>query len=1109
MPLRVPWICSLLLLVSAPPLRGSETDTPAGYYREPALSGNKLVFVAEGDLFCVELSGGIASRLTTHPGEETNPTFSPDGRTLAFEASYEGPTEIYTMPFTGGRPVRRTFDAASCRIACFTPEGHLVYATTTYSGLPDHQLVILDLENGARRRIPLSQAYQAALDRDGTTLFFTRLRRQSSQTKRYRGGTAENLWRFTLGKGEEATPLTADHPGTDSSPLFGNGRLFFLSDRDGSMNLWSMTPLGADPTQHTFHQSFDAQSPTLSGKSIVYQHGADLLHHDLDRGESRVIPIRLRSDFDHTREHWIQKPIDYLTAAHLSPDGTEVVLTARGQVFVVPEKKKSGRLVEASRKSGVRYRDARFQPGGDQLLVLSDESGEVELWTLPASGVGDRKQLTQDGKVLRWEAVPSPDGRWIAHHDKDWELWILDTKDERQTRVDRSVGSRFQDLAWSPDSRWLAYATTVSNTHSVIRIYGIEAGEVRDVTTDRTNSYSPAWHPNGKWLYFLSDRHFRSLVSAPWGTLQPEPFFDQRTNLYEVALVPGLRSPFLPADELLAKTDRNEERDEKKDEKSSSSSPEEKADKPSKKKSSDDRPDPVVIDFQGLADRTSKIPAPPGDYSSLNATAKRLLYVARPQLRDRSRDLVILPIESAPKPKTLVSKIRNYELSLNGKKLLVRKEDRIHLISSSSSAPAKLEKTSLNLSKWTFSLDPREEWEQMFVEAWRLERDYFYDRNMHGVDWPAMLDKYRPLVHRVRDRSELSDLIAQMVAELSALHIFVRGGDLRRGKEDIKPGALGARFERDPERGGDRIEHIYRSDPDRPELRAPLAQPHLDIGVGDIIVEINGTPVLDTPDHALLLRNRAGEQVRMRIRDGETNEDREVVVVPLNRRAEANLRYHEWEYTRRLKVEALSDGQIGYVHLRAMGSSDIAQWAREFYPVFNKKGLIVDVRHNRGGNIDSWILEKLMRKAWFYWQGRTGEPFWNMQYAFRGHMVTLCDERTASDGEAFSEGFRRLGLGPVIGMRTWGGEIWLSGSNLLVDRGVATSAEWGVYGPEGEWLIEGHGVDPDVIVDNPPFATFSGSDAQLEAGVRHLLKRISEDPVRVPPPPAGPDKSGR
>jgi tricorn protease len=419
-------------------------------------------------------------------------------------------------------------------------------------------------------------------------------------------------------------------------------------------------------------------------------------------------------------------------------------------------------------------------------------------------------------------------------------------------------------------------------------------------------------------------------------------------------------------------------------------------------------------------------------------------------------------------------------------------------------APADLDDAKVDLAGFRFPLSQRDDYRQLFVDAWRLERDYFYDPGMHGLDWEAVRDKYLPLVDRVTSRVELSDLVGELVSELSALHVSVRGGDLRAGNEQIGLGRLGARLRRDRARGGDVIERIYRHDPDYPEERSPLADPYLGIREGDVILAVDGTSVLDVPAIGALLRNLDGKQTRLRIQPAAGGEPRDVIATLSSH--EAELRYTDWQVTRREMVEQMGDGDIGYVHLRAMGPNDITEWYRSFYPVFDRPGLVLDVRHNRGGNIDSFLLGKLMRQAWMYWKGRVGQPTWNMQYAFRGHMVVLVDEQTASDGEAFAEGFRRLGLGPVIGTRTWGGEIWLGSSNRLSDMGWARAPETGVYA-DGEWLIEGWGVDPDIVVDNLPHETFNGRDRQLETAIELLKQKIAEDPREVPAPPPYPDKT--
>lgn len=729
--------------------------------------------------------------------------------------------------------------------------------------------------------------------------------------------------------------------------------------------------------------------------------------------------------------------------------------------------------------------------------------------------------MTHDGKVFRMDALPSPDGKWVAYQDKNLELWLLNLESRKNLRIASSKAGGFANLRWSPDSQWLAYVASAENLYRQIRIYNVKDGTTADLTSHRVNSFSPFWSPDGKWIYFLSERHIESVVPSPWGPRAPEPFYNEAVKFYLVSLVEGGRSPFQPKDELhpgekgrAKDTDKDKDKDtEKERDGGSGAEPatasaeaqtrKDAGEETNGKRSGTNKTVVVRIDWDGIQNRVFAVPVSPGNYSSLTMNDKHLYWLERGLGRGAKARLRTVEITNDdPKPKTLVEETKRYELSDDGKKLLIAKGDDFYIVSAG--GEVKLEK-SVDLKGWTFPLNPREEWRQMFVESWRLMRDYFYDRNMHGVDWPGIRDKYLPLASRVTDRAELSDLIADMVGELSALHIFVRGGDFREGLDQVKPAGLGAVLVRDEAQDGYLVERVYQSDPDYPERRSPMAQPTVDVREGSVILAINGVSTLSVEDPAVLLRNQAGKQVLMSVKAG-TNTPKQVVVVPLSVEKEADLRYDDWEYSRRLKVEEWGKGEIGYVHLRAMGASDIAAWAKNFYPVFNRKGLIVDVRHNRGGNIDSWILEKLLRKAWFYWQPRVGNPVWNMQYAFRGHVVALCDEHTASDGEAFSEGFKRLGLGKVIGTRTWGGEIWLSFDNLLVDKGIASAAETGVYGPKGKWLIEGHGVDPDIVVDNLPHATFVGEDAQLKTAVEYLQEQIRVNPVTLPPAPKHPVK---
>lgn len=1072
-------------------LAGTVLAGPQGYYRFPAVHGSTVVFTAEGDLWTVDIQGGVARRLTSHLGVESHAAFSPDGSTIAFCAEYEGPTEVYTMPAAGGVPTRRTYDG-STRVVGWTPDGRIIYSTRRFSGLPDVRLYTIDLRTDSVAAIPLAQASDGAFDGSGAALFFTRLPFQGSHTKRYKGGTAQNIWRF--GRADtEAVSLTGDYKGTSKEPLWHAGRIYFASDRDGTMNLWSMSEQGSDVRQHTSHKGWDVQSPDVHNGRIVYQLGADIHLFDIPSGSDSRIPITLASDFDQLREKWVKKPMEYLTTYDISPTGDKVVLTARGQIFVAPVEQ--GRFVRLTHQSGVRYRHATFFPDGKRVLALSDETGETEFVSLPINGVGDKVVLTNDARVLRWAGVPSPDGRWIAYTDKNEEIWLVDTEKQSNTRIFKSPDGGPGGLAWSPDSKWLAYSASASNFFDQIRLYQIATGASIALTSDRVDSYTPAWSPDGKWIYFLSDRVFESVVPSPWGARQPEPYFDKTRKVFAVALRAGERFPFLPADELTAPI---------KDDKPSDAAD----DKARTKATSATQRVDVRIDVGGLQQRLYEVPVPAGAYSGLTVTEKYLYLTNRPAVYQGTPSLIAVEIKNKDvSAKTILEDIRGFELSRDGKKVLVRKGDDLHVFDANGAAPSELAKTKVDLSSWLLAVNPREEFRQMFLESWRLERDYFYDTTMHGVDTKGLLDRHLPLVDRVTDRAELSDLMAHLVGELSALHTYVYGGDLRRSPENIGVATLGARLSRDLQAGGYRVDHVYRSDPDYLDVRSPLARPDAKVAEGDVLLSINGTPLLSVPSPETVLRNQAGKQVLLRVRSRDGSREFDTIVEPISLAQEEDLRYTEWEVSRRERVEQQSDGEFGYVHLRAMGGGNYTEWVKSFYPVFDRKGLIIDVRHNRGGNIDSWILEKLLRRAWFYWQGRVGKPYWNMQFAFRGHMVVLCNERTASDGEAFAEGFRRLGLGKLIGTRTWGGEIWLSSSNVLVDKGIATAAETGVYGPEGEWLIEGWGVEPDIAVDNLPHATFKGGDAQLDAAVAHLRQMVKEKPVDIPRPPRYPDKS--
>ncbi|HZW06909.1 MAG TPA: hypothetical protein VFF65_07275, partial [Phycisphaerales bacterium] len=545
--------------------------TPSGYYRQPAIHGDTVVFVAEGDLWTVPAAGGRAARLTTHPGPESHPAISPDGQTVAFLANYEEGGagarengEVYTMPIAGGLPVRRTWAGpgnARTTFVGWTPDSphKVLYGTREFSSLPSVQLATIDLATNAIALVPLAEADQGSYSADGKTLIFTRLPFQGSFTRRYKGGYIQQLWRFDSGAAE-AVPLTTDYEGTSKDAMVIADRVYFASDRDteaGVMNIWSATLDGKDLRQHTRHTDFEVSYPSADPATgrIVYQCGADLWLLDTKAGTNAKVDVHLVSDFDQMREQWVKRPIAAISGLDISPDGDRVAIVARGRVFVAPAKQ--GRIVEATKDQGVRHRTATFMPGdgGKQLLVSSDRSGEVEFWTTPASGVNEsaeRKQLTRDAKVLRWDAVPSPDGTMIAHHDKKLQLWLTTVADGATKLLATGQIEAFGELTWSADSKWLAYVEQAGNFNRQIKLYSVASGQITPATTDRFESFSPRFSPDGKWLYFLSDRTISSTTPSPWGPMNPQPYFTNKTRVYQLALKAGTRSPWQPKDELFA-----------------------------------------------------------------------------------------------------------------------------------------------------------------------------------------------------------------------------------------------------------------------------------------------------------------------------------------------------------------------------------------------------------------------------------------------------------------------------------------------------------------------------------------------------------------------------
>lgn len=1065
---------SLLLLAAV----ASQTFAGPGYFRSPALHKDTLVFTAEGDLWRWQENQPFAQRLTTHPTEERQAAISPDGKWVAFVADYHGFDEAYVMPMQGGVAKRISYENNRVRVHGWTPKGQVLISCLSGVGPGFSELRLIDPVDLNTESLPLADAVDGSINRN-KHLFFVQhgLMMSGDNAHAYQGGATGELWSYKLGGKREATPLSGEHKGSIRNPMTYKKRVYFVSNQSGTDNIWSMDTAGGDLRQHTSHSEWNVRKASLSDGRIAYQLGADIHILDLANNNSRLLPIKLMSDFAQLREHWIAKPLEYLTSANLAPNQKKVVMTARGRIAVAGVD--DSRLVEIASAPESRSRNAIMGFDGAWVYALNDASGEMEIWRYAADGSPKAEQITRNSKGFRWSLQPSNDGKWIAHDDKQGNLWLLNTATGKNRKIFSTLNGNggAAKISWSPDGNYLSFAySEVGQERPRIVIYDVKNKRHQLLTSVKYSSYSPAFSADGDWLYFLSERNFVATPPSPWGDRNMGPQFDGRTQIFAIALNPEARFPFQPNNELLVKVEH------KKDQKAEKGKKESEAQKDVKASN---------LVWQEMANRLWQVPVAAGNYANLTVN-KDFLYLT--DRKGRNLTLKSLAIEPNVKLKSFTGGVADYQLSADGKQMLVRKSgssQQMYIVKAGAKFPSKTDKAKVRTSAWKLKIDPAQEWQQIFQDAWLMHRDSLFDANLRGLDWQKIRKKYQPLLLRLTDRHELNDVFAQMMGELNVLHSQVRGGDTRKDENAPKPASLGASFKQN--RKGVQISRIYSGDPELPAQAGPLAKPGVDVKAGDYITSVNGLPISTLAELRSHLLNQAGDQVLLGVKRGR--KQHKVVVTPTPSRTNRNLAYRDWVSRNLAKVQK-SDANIGYLHLQAMTRRDIASFAREFYAQYDKPALIIDVRRNRGGNIDSWIIEKLLRRVWSFWELPNFGRSTNMQQTFRGHLVVLADEFTYSDGETFTAAVKSLKLGTVIGKQTAGAGVWLTGANRQSDKGIARVAEFPVYDIKGNWVVEGTGVAPDISVDNLPYATYRGNDAQLEKAVSVLQNKLKQQPVK-------------
>ncbi|MBB1318058.1 PD40 domain-containing protein [Shewanella sp. SR43-4] len=1049
-----------------------------GYYRAPALHDQTLVFTAEGDLWTTELSQNQnqtkASRLTSLAAEELDATISKDGKWVAYTANYEGATEVYVMPIEGGVAKRVSFENSRVRLQGWTASGEVLYSTDNAFGPANFWVLkTVDPQTLTITDLPLADAVEGTIDDKGEYVYFTQFGLQVSgdNVKVYRGGAKGEIWRYKLGSKQEAQRLTAIHDGSVKQPMLSNGRVYFVSDQSGNDNIWSMTVDGKDFIQHTKYTDWQVRDAQLNNGRIVFQQGADIKLLNLANFTESTLDIELTSDFTHRRELWVNDPMDYATSTVFSHQGDNVVITARSHVAIASNDGR--RLVQIDSPADSRVRDGLLSDDGKWVYGISDASGEQEIWQYPADGSAGAKQLTKDGSTLRTSLSLSPNGRYLVHDDYMGNVWLYDlSRNNNQKIIQNGEGlGPYQNITWSGDSQFIALTKAeIGKQRPQIVLYSINESKAQTLTSDKYESFSPSFSHDGKWLYFLSNREFKATPDSPWGDRNMGPIFDKRTQVFALALDAKASFPFAKPTELTVIKDAK------------------KADSKDQ-----DTPAKVKVEWDGLNQRLWQVPVDAGNYNSLIATKDKLYLLDGSQDKSELKLIKFDPLNI--KVDTFSEDVGQYSLSKDGSKIMLRKQSdpkNLLIVDAGDKLPSDVSRAKVSTDQWQLSISPPQEWQQIFEDAWLMHRDSFFDPKMRGVDWQAAKAKYQPLVDRLTDRNELNDIFMQMMGELNSLHSQVRGGDIAQDADAAKAAALGARLTQTDK--GVVISHIYQTDPELPLSASPLARIEVDAQEGDVIASLNGKKVTNIADVTQLLRNQGNKQVLLGLVRGKTAIN--TIVTPHDIGTDAKLRYLDWVEHNGDKVAKASKGNIGYLHLYAMGSGDVESFAREFYTNYDKEGLIIDVRRNRGGNIDSWIIEKLLRRAWAFWQPTHGSTNANMQQTFRGHLVVLADQMTYSDGETFSAGIRALNIAPIIGKQTAGAGVWLSGRNSVTDKGMARVAEYPQYAIDGRWIVEGHGVEPDIEVDNLPYATFSGKDAQLEAAISYLKDELVQQPIK-------------
>jgi len=1061
--------------------------------RFPTLHGNTIVFEAAGNLWRVSRDGGTAVRLTTDQGYDMMPRFSPDGSTIAFTGQYEGNVDVFTMPAHGGKVTRLTYHSDVVQrpptrwgpdnmVVTWTPDGkHIVFLSrrdtwNSWFG----QLFQVNVKGGLPQQLPVPKGGVLSYSPDGNKIAYNRIFRNFRTWKRYKGGLAQNIWTYDLKT--HKTQQVTNWKGTETYPMWYKDTIYFAADHGPNqrLNIWAYNTQTKQFRQVTHFKNFDIDWPSLGNNGIVFQNGGSLYVLDLPSEQLHKINVNVLTDGVRTMPRWTQAN-KMIRSFDIAPNGKRALFGARGDVFTVPAK--HGATRDLTQTSDAQEQYPSWSPDGKWIAYLTDGNGSNELAIRPSDGSGSQELVTHSKEGYYYSPLWSPNSDKLAFSDNDHNLWYIDIKTKKAVKIDQDKRQPIRDYHWSPDGKWIAYSKINDSGIPQIYFYNLKDNKTTKISTGMYADADPVFGPDGKYLYFVSQRHENPTFS--------ETEFNIATlkmdGIYVATLQKSEPSPFAPkSDEGVPETSSKKEETNAGSWKPGASSP-------------------ITIDINGLMNRAVPLPIEYGDYGNLQVTKEKVYYQTGPlqtiegPLKGSGETSIRMYDVGSQKGHVVVGNARGFVLSSDGSTILYHHNGGYFMIPSSAENNQGAE--ALNLNNMKIQVNPKQEWAEMYHQSWRLFHDFFYNPKMNGVDWKAEGEKYAKLVPELGCREDLNYLIGELIGELENSHCYVWGGDMDYHQGYNTTGLLGVDFALNSKAGRYYFKKIYQGDNTRDGYESPLTKPGVTAQQGDYLLAVNGKQLKAPTNPYSLFVNTVGKQVTLTLADNpEGKNEHTVTVKPI--RNELKLRLLNWIRTKRNYVNKESDGKIGYIYMSDMEALGMNQFIHQFYPQLDKQGLIIDDRFNGGGFIDQIVLERLRRVLIGMSTNRvkSQEPY--PAQVLHGYKATLINHYSASDGDMFPFYFRKYGLGPLIGTRTWGGVRGYNDVWQLIDGGNLVVSENSIYGLDSKWAIENHGVTPDIKVDDLPGQVMAGKDKQLDTAIQYLMKKIKAHPMKLPKAPA-------